>query len=156
MRRSGDTMFVVRFLGLCDEGWLCPCVDAGRGVLCSPPDALLRARRRRRAELHSGTLRGSFVLVGWCVSPSRRVADEEPVTWSFLTRGKFRTTKRTGPDPDPYKIRPRGELRTLKELADLAGGRCGRAERKSYRQVASGTTRAKRAAMAFDKRPYDD
>ena len=38
-------------------------------------------------------------------------------------------------DPDPYKIHPRGELRKLKELADLAGGKQDIASfRKPYSQ----------------------
>lgn len=36
-------------------------------------------------------------------------------------KGKKPKDKNEIPDQDPYKIRPRAELRKLKELADLAG-----------------------------------
>ena len=82
-------------LGVCDEGCLVRVWTQAEEFSASPPDALVRAQKRRWAELHSGTLPGSSVLDEFRVSPARRVADQEPVDQSFLTRRKLRTTKGT-------------------------------------------------------------
>ncbi|KAL9135088.1 MAG: hypothetical protein Q9175_003717 [Cornicularia normoerica] len=66
----------------------------------SPPDALPHAQRQR-----------------WAVLFAELFGKEKPEE-EVMQKGKAEDE-----ELDPYKIRPRGELRKLKRLADLAGGK---------------------------------
>ena len=56
-------------------------------------------------------------------SPLRQFADKK-IHEIELFRTQEETPKgKAEEDQDPYKIRPRGELRKLKQLAQLAGGK---------------------------------
>ncbi|KAF6231533.1 hypothetical protein HO173_010285 [Letharia columbiana] len=68
----------------------------------SPPDALPQAQKQRWAQLYTEL----FKMHGESEDKEKKPKDKNEI-----------------PDQDPYKIRPRAELRKLKELADLAGGK---------------------------------
>ncbi|CAF9932417.1 MAG: hypothetical protein ALECFALPRED_005285 [Alectoria fallacina] len=56
-------------------------------------------------------------------SPPDALSQAQKQRWADLVTELLETKKKPEDEAkDPYKIRPRGELRKLKQLADLAGG----------------------------------